>query len=390
MIKVWLVTFLLGLGVLVRSQEAVHNYGPLQMHGSGALGFHTDLINDGSFDKNSGMVGFYGYDRSLRVSGAFIPVFYDAEILVDDGLYLDTAIGVTNNGNLITGDIITPRNRTNVFSNFIDSAFYVGENDVSYVDGYAAMTNKKSFIFPVGDDNRLRTLGIASTTPTTLAKCAYFYADPNTNSSYGKSFLTSKKASEFLSVSNREFWHLEGDAPARVTLTWDDWSNVRTLAEYVSDLKVVGWHKEQKTWVNLGNTDVQGSMAYGSVTSDLFVPNDYEIITLGGNDDKLQDFSTIELANYFMTPNGDGKNDFLVLEGIEKSQDNNIQIFNRYGVMVYSKSNYHNEFDGKSNRQSVIDRESGLESGIYFYIITFNDLRKKHQGYLYISTNDKN
>jgi gliding motility-associated-like protein len=372
------------------AQDAVHNFGNLQMHGAGSLGFHTDLINDGSFDQNSGLVGFYGYNRSLTVSGAFMPIFYDAEIVVDDGLYLDTGIGVTNNGNLITGDIITPRNHANVYSNFIDSAFYVGENDVSLVDGYAAMTNKDTFTFPVGDDNRLRPLGIASTSPNAIAKCAYFYEDPNTISAYGKSFLTSKKASEFLSVSDREFWHLEGDVPSSVTLTWDEWSNVRTLAEFVSDIKVVGWHKEQKAWVNLGNTDVQGGMAYGSVTSEVFVPNDYEIITLGGNDDKLQEFATIELDNYFMTPNGDGKNDFLVLEGIEKSQDNNIQIFNRYGVMVYSKSNYHNEFDGKSNRQSVIDRNAGLESGIYFYIITFNDLRQKHQGYLYISTKTNN
>ncbi|NNK75509.1 MAG: gliding motility-associated C-terminal domain-containing protein, partial [Maribacter sp.] len=66
---------------------------------------------------------------------------------------------------------------------------------------------------------------------------------------------------------------------------------------------------------------------------------------------------------------------------------NSIQIFNRYGVMVYSKENYQNEFQGKSNRTSVIDKGSDLDSGIYFYIITLNDLKQKHQGYLYIITN---
>lgn len=350
-----------------------------------------DLINDGSFDQNTGLVGFYGEDEAIKVSGAFSPIFYDTEIVVDKGLFLDTSIGVVNNGNLISGNIITPRNHTSVFSNFIEDAFYIGENDISMIDGYAAMTNKDTFTFPIGDDERLRPLRITSSTKNSFAKCAYFYENPNTATSInGKNYPINKKASEYLSVSKKEFWHLESDVPSSITLTWDDWSNIGALAEYISDVKVIGWHKEQQEWVNLGNTKVQGGMAYGSVTSEVFVPNDYEIITLGGNDDKLEEFRTIELDNYFMTPNGDGKNDILVLEGLEKSPNNSIQIFNRYGVLVYSKLNYQNDFDGTSNVNSVIDRASGLESGIYFYIVTLDDLRQKHQGYLYISSKEKN
>ncbi|MBT8305359.1 MAG: gliding motility-associated C-terminal domain-containing protein [Maribacter sp.] len=367
-----------------RAQEAVHNFGTIQIHNSAMVGFHMDLINNGSFDQNLGLVGFYGENNSIKVSGAFSPIFYDTEILVDKGLFLDTSIGVLNNGNLISGDVITPRNHTAVFPNFIEDAFYVGENDVSMVDGYAAMTNKSVFTFPVGDDERLRPLSINSNATNSFAKCAYFYENPNTTSINGKNYQITKKASKYLSVSTKEFWHLEGDIPSYITLTWDELSNVGAFAEYVSDIKVIGWHNEQGMWVNLGNTNVDGSMTYGSVTSELFIPNDYDIITLGGNDDKLEDFSTIELDNYFLTPNGDGQNDLLVLEGIEKSPSNSIQIFNRYGILVYSKENYQNEFNGVSNRSSVIDKGSGLDSGIYFYIITLNDLKQKHQGYLYL------
>ncbi|NNE01589.1 MAG: gliding motility-associated C-terminal domain-containing protein, partial [Eudoraea sp.] len=114
-------------------------------------------------------------------------------------------------------------------------------------------------------------------------------------------------------------------------------------------------------------------------------PNDYEIITIGGNDSDLETYSTIDLDNYFMTPNGDGQNDILELDGVEESPNNLLQIFDRYGVLVYSKNNYQNEFNGRSNRETVVTRDSGLPSGIYFYIITMNDLRQKHQGYLYIS-----
>jgi len=47
--------------------------------------------------------------------------------------------------------------------------------------------------------------------------------------------------------------------------------------------------------------------------------------------------------------------------------------------------NYTGQFNGYSNMENAIQKNSGLETGIYFYIITLNDLRRKHQGYLYIS-----
>jgi gliding motility-associated-like protein len=349
------------------------------------VGFHLDLINDGSFDQNMGLVGFYSDSTDIEVSGAFIPEFYDTEVAVGGGLILETCIHINNNVNLITGDIITPRTQTAVFSNFLDYSFYTGESSVSKVDGYAAITNKESFMFPVGDDNRLRPLTIESIAINALAKCAYFFEDPNNSTTLNRDYNTNNKASEFISVSDKEFWRLEGDVPSRITLTWDEWSNVRALGEFISDLKVVGWSKTENQWVNLGNTNTEGGMIYGSITSDEFLPNDYEIVTIGGNDDALETFSTIELDNYFMTPNGDGQNDVLELDGVEESPNNLLQIFDRYGVLVYSKTNYQNEFNGRSNRENVVTRESGLSSGIYFYIITMNDLRQKHQGYLYIS-----
>ena len=383
--KTDILLFLLFTGLIAKAQEAVHNYGAIQIHDTAMVGFHTNVINDGSFDQNRGLVGFYSDIDPLTVSGAFAPEFFDAEVAVEGGLVLETSIGVTNNGNLIAGDVITPRNQTDIYANFIENSFYTGENRVSKINGYAAITNKTSFVFPVGDEERLRPLTIESTAINPIVKCAYFFENPNNPKTLNAIFSTIKKASEYISVSDKEFWRLEGDLPSQVTLTWDVYSNIPALGVYISDLKVVGWSKEEKHWVNLGNTAVKGGMDYGAVTSDFFIHSDYEIITLGGNDDQLETFNTIELDNYYMTPNGDGQNDVLKIEGIEKSPHNSLQIFNRYGVMVYSRNNYVNEFDGRSNRDTAIKANAGLESGIYFYIITMHDLGQKHQGYLYIA-----
>ncbi len=383
--KVWIVTILLGLCYVARSQEAVHNYGPLQLHESGQVGFHMDLINSAAFEENLGLVGFYTDTGRITVSGTFSPIFYDAEVAVEDSLVLETSIGINNNGNLITGDILTPRNAALISSNFYDNSFYTGESNVSKVDGYAAMTLKSEFVFPVGNTDRLRPLTIASAAINSMSKCAYFFEDPNNSKSLDAIFSTQKRATDYLSVSNKEFWRLESEVPSFVTLSWDGYSDIPSLGDYLSDLKVVGWNKKTRQWMDLGNTAVSGGLAFGTVTSALFVPDDYEILTIGGNDDALESYETIELANYFMTPNGDGANDLLILDGIEKSPGNSLQIFNRYGVLVYSKDNYRNEFIGQSNRNLVVQQQAGLASGIYFYIITMYDIRQKHQGYLYIS-----
>ncbi len=379
--------YLIFLFLIVRlhAQEAVHNFGTIQIHDNAEVGFHMDVVNDGSFEQSTGLVGFYGNENPLTVSGAFTPVLYDTEVDVPAGLVLQTAIDVHNNVNLVTGDIRTAKSGTTVFSNFMDDAFYIGESSVSKIDGYGAVTNKESFVFPVGNDDRIRPLMIQSVAVNAMAKCAYFFEDPNDSKTLNQAFETGKRATEYISVSNKEFWRLEGDVPSKVTLTWDMYSDVRSLGEYLSDLKVVGWSKSENQWVNLGNTAVEGGMAYGSVTSDLFLPSDYEILTLGGNDDRLETYDTVELDNYFMTPNGDGTNDILELEGIAQSPNNLLEIFDRYGVLVYSKTNYRNEFNGQSNRESALTRGKGLASGIYFYILTMHDLRQKHQGYLYIS-----
>ncbi len=147
-------------GTPMYAQEALHNYGNIQVHETAMVGLHLDLINDGSFDQNMGLVGFYSDFGQLTVSGAFTPVFFDAEVAVENGLVLQTSLGVNNNGNLITGDIITPRIQSGIYSNFFDNSFYTGESSVSKVYGYAAMTNKDTFVFPVGDDQRLRPLTI--------------------------------------------------------------------------------------------------------------------------------------------------------------------------------------------------------------------------------------
>lgn len=75
-----------------------------------------------------------------------------------------------------------------------------------------------------------------------------------------------------------------------------------------------------------------------------------------------------------ITPNGDGFNDVFTIKGIENFPDNNVQIFNRWGNVVFEKSGYDNgkskeSWEGQSNKGS----DKMLPSGTYFYLLELND-----------------
>ena len=374
----------LGWGFISHAQEAFHNFGFLQFHSEASVGFHLDLIDDGFFVNNRGLTGFYSEGR-LTVSGSSNPVFNDLEIFTDNGLQLDTWVGVTNNANFISGNVLTTKSASDNYLNFINDAFFTGTSDDTHINGYAGASNKSMITFPVGDGNRIRHLTLTSNAPNSLARCAYFFEDPNAPISFIGNFNTDLTETDDIQVSTFEFWSLESSESSVVTLTWDAQSNISLFAESIDNLLVLGWNRENGQWENLGNSGVSGNLDNGSITSNTFLPNDYQIITLGGTDELLEPFSVLELDNYFLTPNGDGINDFLLIDGIETVPNNILNIYNRYGVLVYSKLNYANEFNGISNRNAVISRNSGLSAGVYFYVLTVNDTREKFQGYLYIS-----
>ena len=75
----------------------------------------------------------------------------------------------------------------------------------------------------------------------------------------------------------------------------------------------------------------------------------------------------VEVKNV-VTPNGDGKHDFLKIVNIEFYPDNIVEIFTRAGDKVFSIDKYNNSdrvFNGFSNNRST--RE--LETGTYYYTI---------------------
>jgi gliding motility-associated-like protein/uncharacterized repeat protein (TIGR01451 family) len=154
-------------------------------------------------------------------------------------------------------------------------------------------------------------------------------------------------------------------------------------------------------------SDVNGGLIENSVLAIASSPDqndDVRDISDNGNDEdnNLVDDPTIvdityvppyfEIFNY-VTPNDDGLNDYFKIAGIENFPENEVLIYNRWGVLVYQMNNYGNSsnsenvFTGYSDGRITINKGAKLPFGTYFYVISFkgsNPGRKSYSGYLFL------
>lgn len=97
----------------------------------------------------------------------------------------------------------------------------------------------------------------------------------------------------------------------------------------------------------------------------------------------------IEIYNS-ISPNGDGVNDEFIIRNIDFYPDNTLEIYNRWGVLVYEANGYGQKdvlFKGLSDGRTTINRNEELTEGTYFYTLTYTNskgIKRQKAGYLYI------
>ena len=88
--------------------------------------------------------------------------------------------------------------------------------------------------------------------------------------------------------------------------------------------------------------------------------------------------------------NGDNKNDYFHIEGIEKYPDNTVRIYNKEGLKVFDVVGYDNKsqsFRGFTQGKIAVKESLELSSGTYFYFIEYTDENYQLQrkaGWLYL------
>ncbi|NMH27391.1 Ig-like domain-containing protein [Flavobacterium silvaticum] len=140
----------------------------------------------------------------------------------------------------------------------------------------------------------------------------------------------------------------------------------------------------------LGNTSatltitviVNGTGDYmNSVTIDDSVPDDSNVLNNGA--EAWVEPICLVVFNEF-TPNGDGQNETFRIDCIENYPNSVLQVFNRYGVLVYKMRNYQNNWDGMANQNSPVNQDKMLPAGTYYYVLELGDGTEAKQGWVYL------
>ena len=369
------------------------------------------FINDGeafiyAHFNNEGMVDFTTGDEGLtRVEGAavqqlsggstsyFYNVLFNNNASNKASFELSSEISVANDADFNEG--IVKNDDFGGLIIFEDNAVHTGVYDGSHVDGHVQKNGDDSFTYPIGDKQLFRYATISdpdNLTDTYTGK--YFFENPIGTTINGET-PTTNAADVITLLDQAEFWTVTldaGNSTILLTLTWDEGSTTPAAitANPQNDIHIARWDNAQGIWVDEGGVVDAGNK---TVTTPLTL-DDYGIFTLARVKSSLIHAEDLVIYNG-VTPNGDGSNDYFFIDGIQNLANNEVQIFNRWGVEVFKTSNYDsygNVFQGFSEGRMTIGGENLLPTGTYFYIVTYDvnsngsAERIERAGYLYLTT----
>lgn len=244
----------------INSFAQIQNNGNFRMHSGATMRLLGNFTNHGSFNNNLGTLHLVGGNAQTFNGNNSIQVLnlvlnkYSNVLQVDNELQIFGNL-TFNNGIILsdTADMATE------FVHFVNGASYSNASDASHIDGVIRKTGNDAFVFPTGDNNYLRTIGIAAPSNTTDHFTAY-YTETNPNTHYNNTI-----GNGLDHISSCEYWVLNrtgGSSAVEVTLSWASNScGVDTLC----DLRVAHWNGMM--WSSEGNGGITGSEIAGTVVS---------------------------------------------------------------------------------------------------------------------------
>lgn len=84
------------------------------------------------------------------------------------------------------------------------------------------------------------------------------------------------------------------------------------------------------------------------------------------------------------SPNGDGSNEKLNFEGLDKYGESQLTVFTRTGSVVFKSDGYKNDWDGSTSKGSINNRDL-VPPGTYYYILRLGVNNRTIKGFVYIA-----
>lgn len=391
-------------GTLMTIMSDFDNQDTGEYKNNGEVIFHGNFNNDGitTYDQGNGYTRFEGFSRQ-NITGSIPADFYNVlfnnpnNTATEAAIRLFGDISVSGNADFVNGVV-----KDDVFGGIIifeNNATHSNVDNDSHVDGFVVKNGSTEFTYPIGDQDTIskaryfRYAAISATEETGSAfKGKYYFKNSD------EDFPHISKAGVIDVIDNKEYWRVEkegGEADVMLTLSWDTVTTPpEILEEPLGEIHIVRWDEGQHLWVDEGGVANPLTSGTGTVTTVAPV-KDYGIFTLARIKDDLILPGDVVIYNG-VTPDGDGKNDYFVIDNIKDFPKNTVAIYNRWGIEVYKTAHYDttgNVFKGFSDGRATVTGEKILPTGTYFYIIEYVYEKPgipsrtiKKAGYLYLGS----
>ncbi|UII81180.1 gliding motility-associated C-terminal domain-containing protein [Flagellimonas sp. CMM7] len=119
-------------------------------------------------------------------------------------------------------------------------------------------------------------------------------------------------------------------------------------------------------------------------TASLAFVDQLDTSTANDSDQASVEPSCLTIYNEF-SPNGDGVNEFFKIDCISRYPNNVLQVYNRWGNIVYEQRSYGNDWDGTSNGRATVQKGDLLPVGTYYYVLDLGDGSEPRTDWLYIN-----
>lgn len=349
--------------------------------------FYGNFANEGVVDylSTTGLIRFRGSNQQ-RITGSQPSYLYNVEFnntsRLENAIELvNTTLEVENNIDFVEGIVNTITNDGELVLQNGGTA--INESNFSFVDGFMTKKGNNSFEFPVGDAGFYRFAGIGVPTSSSATyRARYVFKDQN--NPYPIEF----RIGNVLFLNKNEYWvidNTQGSEQIEVTLSWDE--TTTTPANIVANqetIRMARWDFEQGAWRDAGGI----VDTFNRTITSLQTIDGTAVFTVAGADLNLELPDGVVIWNAVST-NGNNKNDYFFIQGIEKLPNNTLEIYNRWGAEIFKTSNYDTNGNVFRGYAKGIDNKL-LPSGTYFYILQYDALssgqRIEKSGYLYLTT----
>ncbi|CAI8217197.1 MAG: Uncharacterised protein [Flavobacteriaceae bacterium] len=385
---------------LFSSVDAFDNKANGDFTNNGESYFYSHFNNDGEVDFDAAGTGerVTRFDRYAtnpsevqKITGSKTSKFFEVIYDNDSGLVptyeLHNKMSITKVADFNNG--IVDNDNFGGLLIFENDAEAVRMNDDSHVDGKVQKKGDDAFVNPVGDVKkgegyyRMAAISAPSSVDHDFTT-KYFYDNPLSTTAEGQS-PTANMGGNIELIDQAEFWTVtkdKGTADVILTLSYNSSTTPSSLTSSTEKLSIARWNNTAKIWEDLGGiVNTANQTVTTPVTLDA-----YGIFTLANT-------GADELVVYNgVSNNGDGVNDYFEIKNINALKNNNVKIFNRWGIKVYETNNYDsngNVFRGNSNGRATVSSNEHLPTGTYYYVVSYdNDSNERvtKSGYLYITT----